>query len=92
MALTASNDRDFELVPAGVDKGRTLALLSMLYGVPLQDCAAVGDSDNDLSMLKAVGTPIAMGNASQAVKEAAARVAPSNDQEGAAWAIRSCLK
>ena len=92
VALTASNDRDFELVPAGVDKGRTLALLSMLYGIPLQDCAAVGDSDNDLSMLKAVGTPIAMGNASQAVKEAAARVAPSNDQEGAAWAIRSCLK
>lgn len=92
VALTASNDRDFELVPAGVDKGRTLALLSMLYGIPLQDCAAVGDSDNDLSMLKAVGTPIAMGNASQAVKEAAARVAPSNDQEGVAWAIRSCLK
>lgn len=52
----------------------------------------MGDSDNDLSMLKAVGTPIAMGNASQAVKEAAARVAPSNDQEGVAWAIRSCLK
>ena len=32
VALTASNDRDFELVPAGVDKGRTLALLSMLAG------------------------------------------------------------
>lgn len=91
VALTASNDRDFELVAAGVDKGRMLALLAALYGVPLQDCAAVGDSDNDLAMLRAVGTPIAMGNASRAVKAAAVRVVPSNGEDGAARAILDCL-
>lgn len=76
----------------GVDKGRALALLSMMYGIPLCDCAGVGDSDNDLAMLQAVGTPIAMGNAAPAVKAAACRIAPSNAEDGVAQAILSCLE
>lgn len=89
--LTSSNDHDFELVASGVDKGRTLALLAALYGIALEDCAAVGDSDNDLAMLKVVGTPIAMGNASDRVKEAACRVVAPNSADGVAEAILSCL-
>lgn len=90
--LTASNDRDFELVAAGVSKGRMLALLALQYDIALEDCAAVGDSDNDLAMLRVAGTPIAMGNASQRVKDAACRVAPTNGEDGVAWAILSCLE
>lgn len=91
LELTSSNDHDFELVPAGVSKGRTLALLSMMYGIPLDSCAAVGDSENDLSMLRAVGTPIAMGNASPIVKQTAVRVVADNAHDGVAQAILSCL-
>ena len=90
--LTASNDHDFELVPDRVDKGRAMALIALLYGVPLGETAAVGDSDNDLSMLRAAGLPIAMGNAPAAVREAARRTAPSNQEEGVAWAISRCLE
>lgn len=90
--LTASNDHDFELVPAGVDKGRTLALLALMYGIPLEQCAAVGDSDNDLAMLRAVGSPVAMGNASPAVKAAAKWTTASNREEGVAQAILRCLE
>ena len=89
--LTRSNDRDFELVAAGVDKGRMLSLLALMYGIALDECAAVGDSDNDLAMLRVVGTPIAMGNASQSVKDTSCRMAPCNDEEGVAQAILSCL-
>ena len=92
MQLTASNDHDFELVPDRVDKGRAMALIALLYGVPLGETAAVGDSDNDLSMLRAAGLPIAMGNAPAAVREAAQRTAPSNQEEGVAWAISRCLE
>ena len=92
LQLTSSNDHDFELVARGVDKGRALALLSMMYGIPLCDCAGVGDSENDLPMLQAVGTPIAMGNAAPAVKAAACRIVPSNAEDGAAQAILSCLE
>ncbi len=92
MSLTASSDRDFELVPAKVGKGRTLALMSLLQGVPLERCAAVGDSPNDLSMLEVVGTPIAMGNANPQVKAAARYVAADNGHDGVAEAIRWCLE
>lgn len=92
LTLTSSSDRDFEVVSQGVDKGRSLAVLAAMYGIPLEECAAVGDSDNDMGALKAAGTPIAMGNATRPVKDIAVRVAPSNAEEGAAWAILSCLE
>ena len=90
--LTTSSSHDFELVAAGADKGRALALIAAQYGVSLEECAAVGDSENDLEALRAVGLPIAMDNAPQNVKDAAARVAPSNAEDGAAWAVLSCLE
>ena len=90
--LTSSSNRDFEVLARGVDKGRALALLALLYGVPLERCAAVGDSDNDLAALKAAGLPIAMGNASDRVKAAARLTVPSNREDGAAQAILSCLE
>lgn len=90
--LTASSDRDFELVPAKVGKGRALALMSLMRGVPLEHCAAVGDSPNDLSMLKVVGTPIAMDNAAEEVKALAGHVTADNSRDGVAQAIRWCLE
>ena len=92
VALTTSSSHDVELLAAGADKGQALAHIAAQYGVALNQCAAVGDSANDLEALRAVGTPIAMGNAPQDVKAAAARVAPSNAEEGVAWAIVSCLE
>ena len=89
--LTAANAHDFELVAAGVDKGRALAMIALLYGVPLDRCAAVGDSDNDLAVLRVVGTPIAMGNAAPQVKAACRLTVPSNGEDGVAQAILSCL-
>lgn len=92
VSLTTSSSHDFELVAAGVDKARALGLIAARYGVPLEACAAVGDSANDLEALRAVGTPIVMGNAPENIKAAGRRIAPSNAEEGAAWAILSCLE
>lgn len=92
VTLTSSNSRDFELTAGGADKGAALAVIAARYGIPLEQCAAVGDSKNDLSAFAAAGLPIAMGNAPRAVKDAALRVAPSHAEEGAAWAILSCLE
>ncbi len=91
VSLTRSNDHDFELVRQGVDKGSTLALLSLLFGIPLEDCAAIGDSDNDLAMLQAAGFPVAMGNGCAAVREAAQYVTVDNDHDGVARAIEYLL-
>lgn len=92
VALTTSSSHDVELVAAGANKGKALALIAQRYGVSLEECAAVGDSANDLEVLWAVGLPIAMGNAPENVKLAAARVAPSHAEEGVSWAVLSCLQ
>ena len=92
VTLTTSSSHDFELTAGGADKGRALAVIATLYGVPLDQCAAVGDSENDLSVLQVVGMPIVMGNAPQNVKAAAVRMAPSNAEDGTAWAVLSCLE
>ena len=89
--LTASNDHDFELVPDRVDKGRAMALIALLYGVPLGETAAVGDSDNDLAALKAAGLPIAMGNASGEVKALCRWETDTNAEDGVAHAIDRIL-
>ena len=92
VTLTSSNSHDFELTAGGADKGNALAVIARRYGIGLDQCAAVGDSENDRSAFEVVGLPIAMGNATRSVKDAAVRVAPSHAQEGAAWAILSCLE
>ena len=69
-----------------------LALLGVMYGFALDEIAAVGDSDNDLAMLKVAGYPVAMGNASQNVKDMAKYVTASNGENGVAKAIRHILE
>lgn len=92
LSLTSSGPDNFEVVADGVDKGKTLGLLAEEWGIMGEEIAAIGDSDNDLAMLRAVGYPVAMGNATEEVRRAAAFVTGSNDEEGAAQAIRRLLR
>ena len=62
-----------------------VAVLQVLLehlGVPAQDIVAVGDGSNDLQMVSNVGMGVAMGNAVDQVKHAAAAVVSSNDDGG----------
>jgi 5-amino-6-(5-phospho-D-ribitylamino)uracil phosphatase len=53
----------FELTPKGVSKASALEFLVNRMGLSMQDVLAIGDSTNDLEMIRCVGTGIAMGNA-----------------------------
>ena len=75
----------------GVNKGTALRHLAEHLGIPLDQVAALGDGFNDLSMFDVAGLSIAVANASPAVRERADLVAPSNDQDGAAWALAQLL-
>ena len=87
LTLTRSGPDNFEVLAAGADKGRALRLLGEEWGISPEETAAIGDSDNDLAMLRSVGCPVAMGNASDGVKAVCALVTDSNDGDGAAKAI-----
>ncbi|HUT34497.1 MAG TPA: Cof-type HAD-IIB family hydrolase [Planctomycetota bacterium] len=70
------------------------ALRSLLdaRGIAPEEVVAIGDDENDISMLRAAGLGIAMGNAAYAVKSAAHLVAPSNDDDGVARVIDKLLR
>jgi Cof subfamily protein (haloacid dehalogenase superfamily) len=68
-------------------KGDGLARLARRLGVAREQVMALGDSGNDASMVAWAGWGVAMGNASPEVKAVAQVIAPSLEEDGAAWAI-----
>ncbi|MCM1106426.1 MAG: Cof-type HAD-IIB family hydrolase [Blautia sp.] len=71
-----------EAVPAGTSKASGIAWLCQYLGVSREDTYAVGDSVNDLDMLRFVGHSIAMGNASEVAKAAAEYVTADIHADG----------
>lgn len=77
-----------EISPAGVDKGVGLYDLADLLGIDRAATIGVGDSDNDLGMLRAAGLGLAMANARECAREAAdVTLELDNDHGGCAEAI-----
>ncbi len=75
-----------ELVPKGCSKGTGILKICETLGVPVADTYAFGDSYNDLEMMKTAGTSIAMGNAEDAVKQAAGLVTKPLKEDGIYYA------
>ena len=75
----------------GVDKGSGVRKLCQILGIDPQNVMAVGDSDNDIPMLQAVGLPVAMGNATEGVRAAAKWIAPTIEEDGAAVALEKFI-
>lgn len=86
-----SSPEALEIVPLGVNKAAGLARAAELLGIPREETIAIGDGENDISMLRWAGLGIAMSNASAAVKAAADVIAPVCDEDGAAWAMEKYL-
>ena len=89
--VMSSASDNIEVVTPGADKGTALGMLCRELGTDLKHTAAIGDSENDLEMLRADGLPIAMGNANDAVKAICARQTLTNAQDGVAAAIDRIL-
>ncbi len=80
--LTAPTD--IEVGSPLADKGLALSALAKTLGLSRESILAMGDNDNDLGMLRAAGTAVAMGNATQSVKAMADLTAASNQEDGVA--------
>ncbi len=72
---------------AGTSKASGMTALAEQFGLPLSQVMAIGDNNNDISMLQCAGWGVAMGQAPQAVKAAANAVTASNAGDGVARAI-----
>jgi HAD superfamily hydrolase (TIGR01484 family) len=76
-----------EAVISGESKARGMKIVLDAVGIPAVRSIAIGDSDNDLEMIRRAGTGIAMGNACEELKRAAAWITAPCGQGGVARAL-----
>lgn len=68
ISITRSTPMFNEIVCPEVSKAAAIKILAEKIGVKISEVMAIGDSNNDLPMLKAAGKSIAMGNATDEIK------------------------
>ena len=68
-------------------KGYTVGLLAKRLGIPMEEVICVGDSYNDLSMLKAAGLGISVRNGENLIRREADLVFPFTNAEDAVGRI-----
>lgn len=83
---------NLEFTRVDVNKGVGLQKMAQLLDIPVAQTMAVGDTENDLAIIRAAGVGVAMGNATAAVKSAADYITTSNDEDGVAAAIAHFLR
>ena len=77
----------YELLPRGNSKGDVLTRLAEHLGIEMSRTVAVGDYNNDVSMLRAAAVGVAVSNASEEALAAADYVTVSNEEHAIARII-----
>lgn len=85
--MTITKPFFLEFMNPAVDKGKSLVTLAAHLGISMEQVIAVGDSYNDISMIEAAGLGVAMGNAVEAVKQAADYETDDNEHDGVARVV-----
>lgn len=86
-AVTKSSPGFIEFNSIGANKGAALAKVCELLGIRREETAAIGDNTLDYEMIHWAGLGAAVSNASEVIKNIAAVIAPSCDDNGVAWFI-----
>ena len=86
-----SSEGNLEFVLPHTTKGTAVEVLAKHWGFSPDEVMTLGDSENDLSMLRFAGAGVAMGNAKPNIKEAARYETTDNNHQGVAKAIYSAI-
>ena len=85
--LAQSQPYLIEIMPKGVNKASSLALLCRRLGIAQSEVMACGDNTNDAEMVSWAGTGVAVANAIDSLKKAASYVCQAERSLGVAEAI-----
>ncbi|KIL52842.1 Cof-type HAD-IIB family hydrolase [Jeotgalibacillus campisalis] len=88
LEVTNSSETNIEVNAAGINKAAAIRKVCDLLNITMDEVMTVGDSLNDLAMIKEAGVGVAMGNAQQKVKQEADWITETNEQDGVAKAIK----
>lgn len=77
-----------DITAKGVSKAKGLEEIATHNNYPISQTIAFGDGGNDISIIKAAGIGVAMGNATPDLKQAADYITTSIDEDGIYNALR----
>lgn len=80
--ITAWWESSVDIIPVGNGKANGIRHILEYFHINSNEAIAFGDGGNDIDMLKAVGTGVAMGNAAEQVKAAADHVCGTVSEDG----------
>lgn len=78
---------NLEFTRADVNKGAALLSLARILSIDPDKTMAIGDTENDLAIIQSAGIGVAMGNATEAVKQQADYITDDNESDGVANAM-----
>lgn len=92
ISIASSASTNLELTHLNAQKGNALLEYAINTKVHPREILAMGDSENDLSMLVLpLGYTVAMDNGSEKIKKSARLVTRSNEEDGVAAAIEALI-
>jgi Cof subfamily protein (haloacid dehalogenase superfamily) len=85
--VTSSLPNNLEINAPGATKGEAILRLASHLGLNGKQTMAIGDGENDFSMIQKAGIGVAMKNGSKELHTAADYITDTNDENGVASAI-----
>ena len=83
---------NFEIFSEAAGKGNALLRLAEKLGVRREETVSVGDSDNDIALIEAAGTGLAVSNACEALKRAADGVICSYEEHAVPYILKHYIE
>lgn len=87
VSIFSSSSNNFEVMAPEISKGYAVKILSKYYGISREEIICIGDNENDTSMIEYAGLGIAMGNATEELKQIASYITDTNENDGVAKAV-----
>lgn len=74
----------FSIISSNSSKGNSLKILAKYLNIPIKNTIAIGNDNNDISMIDIAGIGVAVENSTDELKEHADYITTSNDNDGVA--------
>jgi len=91
IAIACAHPNLLEIIAPDASKGNALKQLAAMKNIPISQTIAIGDSYNDIEMIKTAGLGVAMGNAPKEVRDVADCITKDNNHDGIAYFVSQFL-
>ncbi len=91
LSVAISKPFFLEVMPKGIDKAASLHRLAGLLNIKQSEIIAIGNAENDLSMIEYAGLGIWVDNVTPDIRDKANAIVASNNNDGVAQAVEQYI-